>query len=62
MRRDGFVTKGPTKVFTIAFTHMYPSSSYMVTVLLTFEFTNLGQVIPSRFDAQTYRMSAFAPA
>ena len=42
MRKDGFITQGKTKMFSIAFTQMYPSTSYMVTAQITFEFTGQG--------------------
>lgn len=62
MKADGYTKIGPTKALSITFTLFYPSSEYFVSVTMLFEFTSLGQVIPTRFDALPYRLSAFAPA
>jgi hypothetical protein len=44
----------------INFNYLYPSSEYFVSVIMMFEFSGVGQVIPTRFDASPFRMSGFA--
>jgi hypothetical protein len=44
----------------IDFTMMFPVSRIFVNVNLMFEFTQIGQVLPSRIDILPYKMSSFA--
>lgn len=60
MRQGQFTEGGATKAVIINFNYLYPSSEYFVSCLMVFEFSGVGQVIPTRFDAQPFRMSGFA--
>ena len=60
MLRNLEYISGGTKAIDIDFSFMYPSISYFVNVNILFEFTIYGQVIPTRFDVRSYKLSSFA--
>ena len=51
---------GGTKAVDIDFSFMYPAISYFVNVNILFEFSTYDQVIPTRFDVRSYKLSSFA--
>jgi hypothetical protein len=51
---------GPTKMVAIEFAQIIPATNYFTTVLMLFEFTALGQVIPSRLEIMPYKLSPFS--
>ena len=59
MQKHEYVKRGETKAVNIDFTFMFPSTAYFVNVNMLIEFTLLGQVIPTRFDVNPYRLSTF---
>jgi hypothetical protein len=62
MRNNRYITLGATKAVNIEFVLMFPSSSYFVAVNMLFEFSSLGQVIPTRFEVLPFKISAFSTA
>ena len=60
MRENKYIAIGPTKMVAINFQMYYPSNDYYLSVFMLFEFLPTGQIIPTRFDCQPYKMSGFA--
>jgi hypothetical protein len=62
MRSNRYITLGATKMVMIEFGFMFPSSTYFVSVNMLFEFSSLGQVVPTRFEATPFKLSSFSTA
>jgi hypothetical protein len=62
MKSNRYINLGGTKMVSIDFGFMFPSSTYFVNVNMLFEFSSLGQVIPTRFEATPFKLSSFSPA
>jgi len=62
MRSNKYINMGATKMVLIDFGFMFPSSAYFVSVNMLFEFSSLGQVIPTRFEATPFKLSSFSTA
>mmetsp|Transcript_8188 Transcript_8188/g.12555 ORF Transcript_8188/g.12555 Transcript_8188/m.12555 type:complete len:337 (-) Transcript_8188:83-1093(-) len=60
MRSREYVKLGATKAVNIDFSLAFPSTAYFVNVNLLLEFTQQGQVVPSRIDVQPFKLSPFA--
>jgi hypothetical protein len=59
MEREGFISIGETKMVDIDFTVVIPSSGYYATINILTEFSQNGQVIPTRIDILPYKLSPF---
>lgn len=62
MKSNRYISPGATKMVLIDFAFMFPSSTYFVNVNMMFEFSSLGQVIPTRFEATPFKLSSFSVA
>lgn len=60
MQHDKYILQMATKMVNIDFSLLYPSTEFFVNVNMLIEFTNKGQVIPTRMDIQPYKMSSFS--
>jgi len=60
MEDQNYIKKGSTKMINIDFSLSYPSTSYFISVNMMIEFTNQGEVIPTRIDILPLKLSAFA--
>jgi hypothetical protein len=60
MKQNRFIEMGGTKAIIINFNYLYPSSETFINVLIMFEVSTLGQVVPVRFEASPFKMSGFA--
>lgn len=60
MERFEYIKIGQTKAVDIDINLAVPSTNYFVSINMLFEFTPLGQIIPTRLDALPYKLSPFA--
>jgi len=59
MKESNYIETGKTKMVDIDYTIMIPHLAYFLSVNMMFEFTSMGQVIPTRIDVMPYKLSPF---
>ena len=59
MNKYGFIKTGQTKMVDVDVNLSVPSSNYFISINMLFEFTPLGQIIPTRIDTLPYKLSPF---
>ena len=59
MKQNKYVELGKTKMVDIDYAICIPHLQYFLSVNMMFEFTSMGQVIPTRIDVMPYKLSPF---
>jgi hypothetical protein len=59
MKNNKYIELGKTKLIDIDFALSIPSLTYFLSVNMMFEFTSMGQVVPTRIDVMPYKLSPF---
>jgi hypothetical protein len=60
MQRESYLVNGQTKIVDIDFAMMFPQTGIFVTTNMLFEFTDKGQIIPTRIDIMPLKLASFA--